>query len=262
MMNSAVPPFDDIRAREALAQATPIGLYNDLIGLGVTRQASQAYIPESPYYNPDVQPVGDNPDRALELAAEYCAERGTEDNPLLGTPTCTDGKINIEYQWSGPSVVNTRIADLVDEAWGVAFNVTFNELLQDEHVLQTALGQYNVNFWRQFGATDPSYDNVWLLCRTIGGISLNWPRFCDEDRDALLLAAQATADTAERAALYQQATQLIADQYLYVFYNHTLWDLAFDESVRGVCDRTSPEGAALQCATNGRAWFDTTWIDG
>jgi ABC-type transport system substrate-binding protein len=262
MINSTVPPFDDIRAREALAQATPISLYADLIGLGVTRQASQAYIPENPYYNPDVQPVGDNPDRAVELAAEYCAERGTEENPLTGTPTCTDGKINIELQWSGPSVIQTRIADILDEGWSPAFNTTFNELLQDEHILQTALGQYNVVTWRQFGAPDPAGDNVWLLCRTIGGISLNWPRFCDEQRDALLLEAQATDDEARRAELYQQATQLIADQFLYVFFNHTMWDLAFDESVRGICDRQSPDGVPLACASNGRTWFDTTWIDG
>lgn len=261
MLNTAVPPFDDIRAREALAQATPIGLYADLIGLGVTRQASQRYIPESPYYNPDLQPVGDNVDRALELVSEYCAERGSEQNPITGTPTCSDGKINIELQWSGPSTVQTRIADLLDQGWSDAFNVTFDEILQDEHILQTALGQYNVNTWRQFGAEDPAADNVWLLCRTIGGISLNWPRNCDEERDALLLEAQALDDVEDRAPIYQQAEQLIHDAYTYVFFNHTLWDLAFDEDVQGICDRTSPEGVPLRCVSNGRAWFSSTYID-
>jgi peptide/nickel transport system substrate-binding protein len=261
MLNTAAPPFDDIRAREALAQATPIQLYADLIGLGVTRQASQRFIPESPYYNPDLQPVGDNPDRAVELVAAYCAERGSEQNPITGSPTCTDGKVNIELQWSGPSTEQTRIADLLDQGWSVAFNVTFDELLQDEHILQTALGQYNVNTWRQFGAEDPLADNVWLLCRTIGGISLNWPRNCDEARDALLLEAQALDTVEERAPLYQQAEQLIRDAYTYVWFNHTLWDLAFDQSVKGICDRKSPEGVALRCASNGRAWFSSTYID-
>ena len=167
-----------------------------------------------------------------------------------------------EVQFSGPSVVQTRIAELLAEGWSPAFNVTFNELAQDEHILQTAFAQYNVNTWRQFGADDPAADNVWLLCRTIAGISLNWPRSCDEARDDLLLQAQATDDQVVRADLYQQATQLIADQYLYVYFNHTLWNLAFADYVRGVCDRTSPEGEALKCQTNGRTWFDSTWIDG
>jgi peptide/nickel transport system substrate-binding protein len=260
MMNSSVPPFDDIRAREALTRATPVDLYNELIGLGVNRPAEQMFIPESPFYNPDVVQVHDDPDGAVALVAEYCAERGTDENTVLGTPTCTDGKINIELQWSGPSVVQTRIADILDEAWSVAFNVTFNELLQDEHISQTAFGQYNVNTWRQFGAANPTNDNVWLMCRTIGGISLNWPRFCDEERDALILEAMATPETTDRIPLMQELVRKINEDYLYVFFNHTMWLNAFDESVNGVCDRTSPEGVELVCATNGRTWFDSVWI--
>jgi peptide/nickel transport system substrate-binding protein len=261
MINSSVPPFDDIRARKALTLATPVDLYNDLIALGVNRPADQMFIPESPFYNPDVKQEHDDPDAAIALAAEYCAERGTEENTLLGTPTCTDGKINMEYQWSGPSVIQTRIADLLDEGWSVAFNVTFNELLQDEHVSQTAFGQYNVNTWRQFGAANPTGDNVWLLCRTIGGISLNWPRFCDPERDDLILQTMATPDVEGRVPLLQELVQKIHDDYLYVFFNHTLWTNAFTEDVHGVCDRTSPEGTLLECATNGRTWFSSVWID-
>jgi ABC-type transport system substrate-binding protein len=260
MLNSSVPPFDDIRAREALAWATPITLYNELIGLGVNRPATQRFIPESPYYNPDLTQAGDDPDRAVELAAEYCAERGSDENTVTGTPTCTDGKINIELQWSGPAVIQTRIADLLDEAWSAAFNVTFDELLQDEHISQTAFGQYNVVTWRQFGAEDPAADNVWLLCRTIGPISLNWPRFCDPDRDALLLQAQALTDVAERAPLYQEAEARINADFLYIFFNHTMWDNAFVDKVRGVCDRTAPDGTLLRCASNGRTWFSSVWM--
>jgi ABC-type transport system substrate-binding protein len=114
--------------------------------------------------------------------------------------------------------------------------------------------------WRQFGAEDPALDNVWLLCRTVGGISLNWPKSCDPARDELLLAAQATTDEAERVALYQQITQLIADQYLYIFLGHTPWVNAFAEDVHGFCDRESPEGVLLRCVSNGRNWFSSIWI--
>ena len=164
-------------------------------------------------------------------------------------------------QWSGPSVIQTRIADLLDEAWSAAFNVTFDELLQDEHIQQTAFGQYNVNTWRQFGADDPTSDNVWLLCRTIGGISLNWPRFCDQTATRCCSTAQATPTQAERASLYQQAWQKIHDDYLYIFFNHTMWDNAFADTVHGVCDRKSPDGTLLKCASNGRTWFSSVWME-
>ncbi len=154
-----------------------------------------------------------------------------------------------------------RIADLLDQGWGEAFNVTFDELLQDEHILQTALGQYNVNTWRQFGAEDPAADNVWLLCRTIGGISLNWPRNCDEERDALLLQAQALDTVEERAPIYQQVEQMIHDAVHRTCTSTTHSGTSRSRtSVKGVCDRTSPEGVALRCASNGRTWFSSTFI--
>lgn len=261
MINSSVPPFDDIRARRALTLATPVDLYNELIALGVNRPADQMFTPDSPYYNPDVVQEHDDPEGAAALVDEYCAERGGDENPLLGTTTCTDGRINIELQWSGPSVVQTRIAELLDEGWSEAgFNVTYDELLQDEHILQTAIGQYNVNTWRQFGAANPANDNVWLMCRNIGGISLNWPRFCDPERDALLLEIMATDDEEVRIPLLQELVQKINQDYLYIFFNHTLWDNAFSSNVRGVCERTAPDGTALECESNGRTWFSSVWM--
>jgi peptide/nickel transport system substrate-binding protein len=262
MINSAAPPFDDIRARRALALATPVDLYNELIGLGVNRPADQMFTPDSPFYNPEVVQERDDPEGALALVAEYCAERGGDENPVAGGPTCTDGKINIEYQWAGPAVVDTRIADLLNEGWSNAgFNVTFDELLQDEHISQAAFGQYNVAAWRQFGANNPADDRVWLMCRTIGGISLNWPRFCDEERDALILEIAATPDAEAQVAMWQELVQKIHDDYLYVFYNHTMWDNAFAENVHGVCDRSAPDGTKLKCSSNGVTWFSSIWMD-
>jgi peptide/nickel transport system substrate-binding protein len=263
MINSDVAPFDDIRVRQALTFATPLETYRSLIGLGIARAADQMFIPESIYFNPDVVQEGDMPDEAAALVAEYCAERGAETNPVTGDPTCSDGKVNMELQWSGPSVIQTRIAEILDEGWSASFNVTFDELAQDDHIQQTALGQYNVNTWRQFGAVDPSNDKVWLMCRNIGGISLNWPKFCDEARDTLINDAQATLDPDVRIPLYQDLSQNLNDAYTYIFTLHTIWDNAFDDTVRGMCDRTAPDSeTVLRCATNGRTWFDSVWIAG
>ena len=200
------------------------------------------------------------PDEAIALATEYCAERGTEENPITGGPTCTDGKINIELQWSGPSVIQTRIAEILDEGWSSAFNVTFDELAQDDHIQQTALGLYNVNTWRQFGEVDPISDKVYMMCRNIGGISLNWPQFCSEERDALINEAQTIADAEGRIPAWQSIVQDMHDAYTYIFTLHTIWDDAFDNSVRGVCDRTAPDGTVALCTHRGRPWFDSVWI--
>ena len=261
MLNTASPPFDDIRARQALTFATPVQNYVDLIGLGVARAANSRFIPESPFSNPDVVQEGDDPGKALSLATEYCADKGDAVNTVTGQSTCTNGKINIEFQYSGPSVVQDRIAEILNEGWSEAFNVTFDVILEDEHINQTAFGQYNVNTWRQFGAEDPYYDNLWLGCSSIGGISLNWPRYCDEERDAVLLAAQLEPDATARAALYQQAEQMIHDAYTYIYFIHSTWEIGLQENVHGACSKLSPEGVLMKCAVIGRIWFDTIWLD-
>ena len=260
MINSEAPPFDDPRARMALTFATPRQNYIDLIGLGIARGADQMFIPESVYYNPDVIQEGDMPDEAAALVAEYCADRGSEENPILGTPTCTDGKINMEYQFAGPSVTGTRAAEILDEGWKNSFNVTFDELALDANVQALVLGQYNVTLSRQFGAVDPAIDRIWIMCRNIGAISINWPRYCDEERDAIINEAQATTDPDIRIPLYKELSQNLHDAYTYVFLTHTIWDNAADDSVRGLCDRTSPDGTLLRCVVLGRTWFDSAWL--
>ena len=252
MLNAAVAPFDDLRVRQALAFATPLQNVRDLIGLGVARPADQMFTPDQPYYNSDVVQAGDDPERALELVAEYCAEVPAQ---------CSDGKVDMDFTFVGGSVTDARQAEILDQGWSAAFNVNFNELVQDALLLSVATGQYQVTTWRQFGGIDPTGSRQNLLCRTVTeGISLNFPRFCSEQRDALILEAQASTDLDTRVELWQAVVQDVQDSYSYIFMRHSPWVVAFDADVRGVCDRTTPEGAALRCVSNGRTWFDSTWI--
>jgi ABC-type transport system substrate-binding protein len=99
------------------------------------------------------------------------------------------------------------------------------------------------------------------MCRTVTeGISLNFARFCSEERDALIVEAQATVDPEARIPLWQAVVKDMQDAYSYIFTRHSPWVVAFDPDVRGVCDRTSPDGTALRCVSNGRTWFDSTWV--
>jgi len=251
-LNTAAPPFVDVRARQALALATPLQIYRDLIGLGVARGADQMFVPESKFYNPAVVQQGDDSAAAAALAAEYCAD--VPDG-------CSDGRIDVEFQYAGPSVVAARQAEILAEGWGDVFNVSFDELVQDQHIQQVVFGEYDAALWRAFGFLEPAANRHLLMCRTVGeGLSLNMPRFCSEARDALILDAQAQTDEAARIADWQGIVQDINDAFTYIFLLHTIWDNAFAESVRGVCDRTSPDGVALRCAVNGVSWFDSVWL--
>jgi peptide/nickel transport system substrate-binding protein len=257
MINTSKAPFDDVRVRQALALATDRQGYYDLFNAGEGSMADQMFTPDSPYYNPDVVQEGNDPAAAAVLVAEYCGENPTAED---GTALCTDGKVNMEYQWSGPSILATRIADFYNGGWSESFNVTYDEKSQADHIQEAALGLYNVVGWRQFGAENPGDDRVWLECRNIGGISLNWPRYCNEERDALLKEIANPATPEERPALLQQLVQNLHDSYAYIFMTYSSWAIVESERVNGNCDRVGPDGDPLVCSTNGRMYFASTWL--
>ena len=257
MINTAKAPFDDVRVRKALALATDRQGYYDLFNAGEGRMADQMFTPDSPYYNPDVVQEGNDPEGAAALVAEYCGENPTAED---GTALCTDGKVNMEYQWVGPSTLADRIKDFYLQGWSKSFNVSLDQKNQQDHIQETALGIYNVVGWRQFGAENPGDDRVWLECRNIGGISLNWPRYCSEERDALIKEIANPADPDERVSLIQQLVQNIHDSYAYIFMTHSSWAIVNSDKVHGMCDRVSPEGVPLVCSSNGRMYFQSIWM--
>ena len=251
MLNSSVAPFDDIRARKALAYATPKQDYLTLITAGLGVSADQLFEPGSPYHNPAVKQEADMPDEAVAMAAEYCADL---------PENCSNGKINMGYMFVEGTVVGQRSAELMEKGWSVAFNVDFDLNNQQQHIQNAALGWYNAVAWRQFGSYRPEGDNVWLMCRTVGFISLNWPKYCDEERDALLWEATGTTDEAIRTPLFQELAQKLHDDYLYIFLTHVQWVNSYADNVHGVCEADTPEGHRIFCPNGGVAGVRTLWL--
>ena len=251
MMNTEMAPFDDIRARQALTFATDRDAYVALIRQGVSPPADTMFHPDLIWHNPDVKQETNMPDRAGPLVAAYCA-----DNP----GNCTDGRINFELQYSGPSVAQTRIAELLIDSWDPYFNVTEQELLQDSHIIEVALGQYNVVTWRQFGAVDPDNDVLWIECRAVGFISLNWPRDCDPERDALLYEQRASTDLDRRVEIWHEIQENLRDSYSYIFFNHANWTIGAGEHVQNICGQTNPDGVELFCNNQGRVQLHQVWL--
>ena len=254
MMNAQVPPFDDIRARQALTFATARDDYLEFIGQGELRAAESWFAPELPYHNPDVVQEHDMPEKSGPLVDSYCA-----DFP----ENCTDGKINMEFQFSGPSVIQERVYDILSAGWEPFFEIEKQMILQDDHITQTAIGQYNWVTWRQMGARNPDGDITWINCEAIGFLSLNWPRYCDPARDELLYQARGTADMDERVALWQEVAEMVNQDYTYILFTHTLWSNTYASKVKNICGNTWPDGSAAQCHSFGGGnvdWYQF-WIE-
>jgi len=251
--NNSRPPFDDIRARQALSYSLARDDYVEFIGAGVTRAADSVFTPEELYYNPDIVQVHDQPELATPLVEEYCA-----DVPEM----CTDGRINIEYQYSGPSVIQDRVYDLLTDGWSEHFNVTKDMKLQDEHITDAILGLYDFMTWRQFGSLNPDGHILWTECDAIGVLSLNWPRECDPARDEAMFAARASDDREANREHWNTFSESIRDGYSYLFLTHTMWTHGYAPGVTNICGYEYPDGSQTRCHTNGgNPGWQQIWIE-
>ena len=280
VINSQAPPFDDIRARQALTFASDRDRYVLFIRQGTTPPADTMFHPRLIWHNPDVKQETNMPERAGPLAAAYCADNPGDYEWPPGSGSrlayCTDGKINMRLLFSGPSNENRRVADLQTDAWEDFFNVEQVEKLQDAFIFDVVLGFYNVANWRQFGEIEPDNDILWLQCdtdgalnRTVPGIALNFPRYCDEERDALMFESRRIDDRDgiddgddrdQRITIWQKVQEMIRDAYTYIFYNHSNWVIGYRDNVHNICGQTSPDGFDVFCNNQGRAHLSQIWL--
>ena len=252
MMNTRSAPFDDIRVRQALTFAADREAYAALITQGTSPMADSIFHPDLIWNNPDVVQEGNMPEMAGPLIESYCAD--VPEN-------CTDGKVNIELQYSGPSVSQTRIADILTAGWEPFFNVTEQELLQDAHILEVATGQFQAVVWRQFGNVEPDLEVIWLECATAEGfITLNWVRWCNPEREELLYAQRATDDLDERVEIWKQIQVEMNESYAYIFTTHTNWTIGHQDRVRNLCGPTGPDGQTMFCNDQGSQYFHDVWL--
>jgi peptide/nickel transport system substrate-binding protein len=251
IFNTQTAPFDDLRVRQAATHAFPRAEYTEFIMRGSNSPAESLFAPGLDYHVDTIEQVTDQPELAEPLISAYCA-----DVP----ESCTEGRVDIEYQYNGPSLSLDDIAGVIGSAWAPFFNITTQVVPQDDFILEVALGQFDVTTWRYHGQLDPEVERAFLTCSTILAISINWSRYCDPDRDVLLDAQRETTDQAERVELWRQIQENIDASRQYLLISHTNWIVAADERVNGVCDAQSPDGVKLRCSLNGSWYLPQVWL--
>jgi len=242
LMNAQIAPFDDIRVRQAATHAFPKDLFLEFITEGVQLGADSLFSPDNRWNVPGIEQLDDMPELAGPLIESYCAD--VPEN-------CTDGRVDIEYQYDGPNLDLERQATIVTDAWAPFFNIEVQVVPNDVHINEVIFGLYDTATWRYHGFSDPEIDTAFLTCATISGLSINWSRNCNPERDELILAQRATQDFDERYQIWTEIQEDLRDSYQYILKTHTTWLVAVSDNVGGLCDGTSPDGSALPCQDRG-----------
>ena len=251
MINTAAEPFDDLRARQALAHATDREAYVDLLGEGVIDVADSMFSEESRWHTDGIEFPDYDPARAAELAADYCA-----DNP----DNCNGDKIQFTFQKT-PGAENTLVADTLSSFWGDAFDVSIETVEQAAFITDAATGNFQVNLWRQFGALDPDIEYVFLTSDTITEtFALTFSRLENPEIDRLLLEQRSEVDFDERQEQWEQINQQLNEDLPYVWLNHTVWAVVTQPYVQGVNEWELPDGGTGFSQYNGNHQLYQIWL--
>jgi peptide/nickel transport system substrate-binding protein len=229
LLNPDEPPFDDIRARQAIAYATDKQGLIDTIHDGLFEPANGIFHQSSGWYTDVAFPQFD-PDRARELVEEYEADVGP-----------------FEFQFSGTnSVEDTEIRQALAAQWEqVGISAQLDNLDSTASIVQVLGGDYQASNFALFTAQHPDSDWQFMHGSTkppAGQLGLNIIRIDSPELDEALDTARASAEPDVVREAYAEVNRILAEEIPMVFLWHSLTGLVAQNSVHGITDNPLPDG--------------------
>jgi peptide/nickel transport system substrate-binding protein len=247
VFNTMKAPFDDIRARQAVAHATDVKALAGAAGWSDESLATGPFEQGSPYYVP-TEPPGYDLAKAKQLVKEYEAAH----------------KKPLSFEVIG--LVQIEVLQLLVAQWseaGITAKLSVTSFM--EGIPRAVGGMYDAIQFRYFAAEDP--DILWhfFVSETIKGIndfSLNFTRFGDEEIDKALEAGRATNDPAVRKEAYAAVQRRFAETTPYLWLAANDWYIVSAPRVRDARNVTMPdEGLPALPLMTGTHRLTETWIE-
>ena len=243
LLNNAAPPFDDIRARQAVAHCTDYETYNFLRVGGNVPIANGPFGPNTPGHLADSGFPTYDPDagRALWSQVEnpVPVELGTTNNP-----------------------VNLITTELIAQMWndcGIRTSIT--QVDQGSLILNAIIGNFQAFLWRNHNGASLLNERTWWHSEYASGLAVNFGRILNPRIDAALDAADRTADLGEWRALAEEINRAFAEGVHNIWLNWSLWMLPHQEHIHNLALLTLPDGNEILNLVEGRAFVTETWIE-
>jgi peptide/nickel transport system substrate-binding protein len=248
MLNTAVPPLNDLRVRKALAHATDRQRVITTLYNGLTRPADGPFMPGSPYYAPTGYPAYD-PARAKALVAEYQREKGPISFSFHTVDTAKGRQRN----------------ELLQAMWReVGIQTEVVSIQQSPLILNAITGSFQACGWRQFNSPDPDANYVsWsgATALPVGRQALNFARNRDPQLDAALEAGRTQVDPQVRAAAYRLVAARLGALVPYVWIGPSVWVVAARRGVGGLGRATLPDSRPARGMISGVVMTSQLWLE-
>ena len=250
MLNTALPPLNDPRVRQALAYATDRKRVIDTLFNGLTRPSDGPFLPGSPYHGPTGYP-GHDPARARQLIADYQRERGAPPSFRFATVNTAKGRARNE------------LLQAMWRAAGIQTDIVLVE--QSPLILDAISGAFQACGWRQFNCPDPDANYVsWsgTTAAPVGKQALNFARNRDPQIDAALEAGRTQVDPQVRAAAYRLVAARLGADVPYIWIAPAVWIVAARSGVGGLGHATLPDGSPTRGMNSGVLPVSELWLEG
>jgi peptide/nickel transport system substrate-binding protein len=256
IFNTTRPPLDDVRVREALANAVDQDQIIEIQGgTGAVPPSTQMFNEDDPYWSEAVAeawPTYD-PDAAAEVLAEYVDDPDRSDGKEPGSP------VSFRYDClPEPSLVD--VAQMYQSLWGeIGVEVELRQVEQATHVSEAIAGDYDVKCFRAGLDRDP-YPT--LSDAFTEESNINFTRFTDPSIDENLERLAASADLEERQAVVEEISMTVNENFPMTYHGSTLSVLAARDVVKNVDGWTFPDGTPGSGVPGGTAMWGFVWTTG
>jgi peptide/nickel transport system substrate-binding protein len=224
-LNEAKPPFDNEHARRATAMAVDPAAVTATLGEGVTQPVDQFFSADEPYHADDAGYVAYDPqgaERALQL---YLDETGAE---------------SLSFTVQGPaSVDDTALLQLLQQQWAeVGIDVSIDVVEQTTFILDSATGNFEAGYFRNFGSTDPDFIYGFLHSdfagQDEGDIRINFTGTKLDELDQLLDQQRSATEPEQRAQTWQDLVRVVNQELPYIWLFNTPYALVASPDVKGL----------------------------
>jgi len=212
LMNGDKPPFDDVRARQAVAYAIDKDAINERVYDGVREVSYSGFATDSPYYNPDAQTPQYDPDKARELVEEL---DGLEFS-LVCIPTPEADEV-------------LQLVKQMGEAVGMTITLESQEQGAFVARMFSKSGDYTGACFRSNHFIEPDAIRAGLTTDDPGNLVF----YSNPDVDRLLDEARQTADVEERKEKYFEVQEITAEEVPLITTAYDLFGNVYDADRAG-----------------------------